>query len=207
MSGPPSLSLDSWYHIHSRGINRGDIFFEDRNHDHFLKLVEHYICPVADVFAYCLLRNHFHLLIRVKESDAIARVRSHGSSEIPSLPVEELPSKAFSNMLNAYSKAINRGYQRSGSLFQHPFRRKMLGSDAYIWAVMAYIHQNPQRHHLISDFRRWKYSSYQVLAGDEPTFLARKEIMDWFGGRAFYLSMHDKWVDDVRDLLAQEDGY
>ncbi|MGA9397233.1 MAG: hypothetical protein WBV22_03145 [Anaerolineaceae bacterium] len=206
MTGPESLFLDTWYHIHSRGVNRGDIIFEDRNYDYFMALLEHHICPVADVFAYCLLRNHFHLLIRVKEGNDIKKEGEATSGEVSSSDVETLPSRAFSNLLNAYSKAINRGYHRSGSLFQHPFGRRMLTSESQIWAVMAYIHQNPQRHHLVADFRDWERSSYQILAGDLPTFLERDEVMDWFGGRKQYLAMHERWVGEARELIALDDA-
>jgi len=205
MTGPESLFLDTWYHIHSRGVNRGDIIFEDRNYDYFMALLEHHICPVADVFAYCLLRNHFHLLIRVKEGNDIKKAGETTSGEELSGDVETLPSRAFSNLLNAYSKAINRGYHRSGSLFQHPFGRREIASDSQFWAVVAYIHQNPQRHGFVMDFRNWEYSSYQSLSGDQPTILQREYVMDWFGGRGRYLEIHQQWVDDADESWHLDD--
>ncbi len=71
MTSPSPLQPDTYYHVYNRGTNRENIFFEERNYAHFLKLYAHHIEPVAETFAYCLLRNHFHLLIRVKNEEEI----------------------------------------------------------------------------------------------------------------------------------------
>jgi putative transposase len=95
-----------FYHIYNRGNNRENIFREERNYTYFLHLYHRHITPIAETYAYCLLKNHFHLLIRVKDST-----------------IGETASQKFSNFFNAYSKAINLAYQRSGALFQRPFKR------------------------------------------------------------------------------------
>jgi REP element-mobilizing transposase RayT len=83
MTSPPPLLFDTYYHIYNRGINRENIFIEERNYDYFLQLYEKHIEPVVDTFGYCLLRNHFHLLVRVKSKDEI-------QSQIQSLRVSEI---------------------------------------------------------------------------------------------------------------------
>ena len=75
MTSPPPLRYDTYYHIYNRGVDRGNIFFEEPNYEYFLKLYEKYIVPVADTFAYCLLKNHFHLSVRVKAEDEIKTLR------------------------------------------------------------------------------------------------------------------------------------
>jgi REP element-mobilizing transposase RayT len=62
----PALQPGKYYHIYNRGINRENIFFETRNYPYFLELYAKYIEPIANTFAYCLMRNHFHLLVRIK---------------------------------------------------------------------------------------------------------------------------------------------
>jgi REP element-mobilizing transposase RayT len=153
MPGPAALREDAFYHIYARGTNRENLFFEERNYEHFMRLYDRHVAPVVETFAYCLLRNHFHLLVRVNGKEKTLRVylRPLGSeSERP------LGSIAFSNFLNAYAKAINRAYQRTGSLFEHPFGRVEVTTNKQLWAVIAYIHQNPQKHGLIDDFRDWR---------------------------------------------------
>jgi len=130
------LEQGKYYHIYNRGNNREDLFKEEKNYEYFLRLYAYHLDPVADTFAYCLLKNHFHLLIKVKE-------------HLPGLQNLEdvLPaSKAFSNLFNAYTKSINKAYKRSGSLFQKNFRRIEVSSDKYFTRLIHYIHFNPQKH-------------------------------------------------------------
>ena len=67
MPQPIPLEHGKYYHIYNRGNNRENIFVEERNYPYFLKLYAQHIFPVADTFAYCLMRNHFHLLVHIKD--------------------------------------------------------------------------------------------------------------------------------------------
>ena len=110
MSKPTALRFGGYYHIFNRGNNRETIFREQRNYFYFLKLYEKYIPLVADTFAYCLLPNHFHLLVRVKT----------GEEKVTSGLRVKNPGQQFGNLFNAYTKAFNKVYQRTGSLFEKP---------------------------------------------------------------------------------------
>ena len=66
---PTPLCYDTYYHIYNRGINRENIFIQERNYVHFLNLYGKYIETIAETFAYCLLRNHFHMLVRIKSAN------------------------------------------------------------------------------------------------------------------------------------------
>jgi putative transposase len=71
LTSPPPLRYNTYYHIYNRGVNRWNIFIEERNYEHFLRLYEKHIVPVVDTYAYCLLKNHFHLAVRVKAQEEI----------------------------------------------------------------------------------------------------------------------------------------
>ncbi len=120
MSKPIQLTEGTYYHIYNRGNNREDVFVEPDNYPYFLSLYTKHIEPVAETFAYCLLRNHFHLLVRIK-SDPKGSENARG--RIPA-------HQAFGNLFNAYAKAINNRYRRTGSLFQHPFGRIPVESNS-----------------------------------------------------------------------------
>jgi len=227
MTSPSPLLFDTYYHIYNRGVNRENIFFEERNYEYFLKLYEKHIEPVVDTFGYCLLRNHFHLVVRVRSEEEIIdnkktlRVSSaNGQRGGQSLRVSETlrdsrekplgsqyVSSQFSNFFNAYAKAINKAYNRTGSLFQHPFGRVMITTDRQFWNVIAYIHQNPQKHKFMDDFRDWKYSSYGIILADKPTSLQRDTVLDWFGGKEEYLKLHSDWVTDAQSKWFAEDDF
>ncbi len=204
MASPPALLTDTYYQILNRGNNRENIFIEDRNYEYFLRLYAKYISPVAETFAYCLLRNHFHLLVRTKsqdEIDKLSKIPSPGSKKR-----NDTPSMRFSYFFNAYAKAMNKAYDRTGSLFQNPFKRVMITSDRQFWNVIAYIHQNSQKHHFVSDFREWRWSSYGDVFTHSPTIIDRELVLEWFGGLENYRDVHQKWVSDEDSRwFAEED--
>jgi len=176
MSGPTPLQPEYYYHIFNRGINGENIFREERNYQYFLDLYSKHINPVADTYSYCLLKNHFHLLVRIR-SDSVTVAEPHSQKGRTTDP-----SVAFSNFFNAYAKGFNKTYGRTGSLFEHTFRRVMVTDDAQYTATVRYIHYNPQKHRFVDDFRAWPYSSYGSLTNDHSTWLNRGEVLLWFSG-------------------------
>lgn len=215
MTSPSPLLYDTYYHIYNRGVNGENIFVEERNYDLFMKLYEKHISPVADTFAYCMLRNHFHVDLKTKSEEEIIQYnetlrvsqanQDEGQSRKPL--GSKFVSDQFSNFFNAYAKTINKAYGRTGSLFQHPFGRVPITSDRQFWNVIAYIHQNPQKHGFVKDFRDWKYSSYGIILNEKPTMINRGEVMRWFGTKDDYLSLHSEWVTDAQAKWFAEDDY
>jgi putative transposase len=187
MTSPPALVRGVYYHIYNRGVNRENIFREERNYAYFLKLYAQYIEPVAETYAYCLLRNHFHLLVRIRDEETLKVSETFRVLN---------PSHQFSNLFNAYAKAINKAYDRTGSLFQHPFGRVAVTGDAYFMCLVAYIHHNPQKHRFVDDFREWPYSSYQAHLSQQATCLKRDEVLEWFQGREGFAAFHRMDVDE-----------
>jgi hypothetical protein len=76
----------------------------------------------------------------------------------------------------------NRGWP-TGTLFQRPFGRIAVTSDAYLAWLVVHIHQNPEKHGFVDDFRDWPYASYHAHLSDKPTRLQRDEVLDWFHGK------------------------
>lgn len=219
MTSPSPLLYDTYYHIYNRGNNRENIFIQERNYTHFMNLYGKYIEPIADTFAFCLLRNHFHVSLRTKSKEEIfpneetlkVFLASQGASQekkpLGSSSLDQYLSKQFSNFFNAYAKAINNAYGRTGSLFQHPFGRVPITTDRQFWNVIAYIHQNPQKHKFVKDFRDWKWSSYGIILAEKPTKLKRDTVLDWFGGKESYFELHQQWVSDADAKWFAEDDF
>jgi len=217
MTSPSPLLYNTYYHIYNRGTNRENIFIEERNYALFLNLFEKHVLPVVDLFAYCMMKNHFHMAVRVKSEEEILETRKtlrvssistgqpkQGNSANQEEDQSRKPlgskyvSDRFSNFFNAYAKTINKAYGRTGSLFQHPFGRVPITTDRQFWNVIAYIHQNPQKHGFVKDFREWKYSSYEVILTEKRTPVKRTEVMKWFGTREDYLLLQNQWVNDAQ---------
>jgi len=97
-------------------------------------------------------------------------------------------------LFNAYAKAINAAYHRTGSLFQHLFGRIEVTTYAYLARLVVYIHQNPQKHGFVADFRDWPYSSYHTLLSAKPAHVKRDDVLAWFGGRENLVTTHQQEV-------------
>lgn len=178
------------YHIFNRGNNREDLFKEERNYLYFLSLMKKYLLPVADIYAYCLLKNHFHLALRIKHSE-----------QLP-VKLQDKPYLAFSNLFNSYTKAINKAQGRTGSLFQEHPQRIRVENEEYLTQLIAYIHLNPLKHKFTSDFKDYKYSSYLAYFGDLPTNVEKNYTMSLFGDRTNFEYWHDLNKLNLEDKMA-----
>ena len=190
MTSPTPLEDGQYYHIYNRGNNGENLFFEERNYPYFLKLYAHHILPVAEAYAYCLLRNHFHALVRIRTEEEQAKTLS--------VSKPKSPSQQFGNLFNAYAKAINKAYDRTGSLFEHPFGRVPVTSESYLVHLVTYIHQNPQKHGFVTDFRTWPHSSYHAVLSQQATHLERDEVLAWFQGPAGFEEAHRHMVSGAQ---------
>ena len=115
-------------------------------------------------------------------------------------------SRQFNNLFIAYAKAFNKAYQRTGSLFESPFKRRLVDNDRYFAALVAYIHRNPQKHGFVDDYRDWPYSSYHAVLSTQATRIQRAAVLGWFDGSTGFKEAHLTLVDDATiDSLFAED--
>ena len=128
-----------------------------------------YLLQVADVYSYCLLPNHFHTIIKFKET----------TQQKTDTERKENLHQPISNMLNAYAKAFNKKYKRKGSLFQEHLKRIKITEEKYLRNLIIYINTNSS-HHQIEDYKTYKHSSYEALISDQETALKRDEVIELF---------------------------
>ncbi len=163
-----ALENGKYYHIYNRGINSDILFKENKNYEHFINLYDTHIEPIAETYAWCLMKNHFHFLVRLKEEAEIQTER------------KILPSQSFSNLFNAYTKAFNKSYNRHGALFERPFKRKSIDNESYFQNLITYIHNNPVHHKICENPIEYPWSSYVTCISDKPTKLKRKKVIEMF---------------------------
>ena len=182
-----------YYHIYNRGNNKEDIFIEERNYNFFLFRLKKYILPIADVYAYCLLKNHFHIVLRIKSE-------------------EDLPDKfknkihlPFSNFFNAYAKSINTAYGRTGSLFQEHLQKNKIDDEDYLKQVILYVHLNPVKHKFTNDFKTYLFSSYKIFLSDKPTSVDRAYILELFEGKENFEFCHNESQIKYENVVAEID--
>lgn len=179
------------YHILSRAVGNEKLFLTEENYRFFLARYRKYVSPVADTYCYCLLPNHFHSLVKIKEEPAIFSLL--GEQITP----EQLPAKIswqFSKLLNSYAKAYNKANSRKGALFIDFLRRVPIEKDEQFGATVFYIHKNPVHHGYCNAMEEWRWSSYNAFLTEKPTMLLRDEVLDWFGGMKGFSDYHSQPV-------------
>ena len=160
------------YHIYNRGNNQQTIFFNDENYRFFLGKIRKLLCPYCDIIAYCLMPNHFHLIIYVKilDEEADPMTQSHRIS------------KAIAVLLRSYTRAIQKQEHFTGSLFQQKTKARKLYDETLNYTISAllicihYVHQNPVRAKLVISMEDWEFSSYRDYANLRTGGLCNKML-------------------------------
>lgn len=182
-----------YYHIYNRGNNGIDVFFENGNYEYFLKLYHQYIFPIAETFAWCLMKNHFHFLVYIRiEKEILKDSLEYSTVETPKVLDA---SKQFGHLFNAYTQAVNKKYTRTGSLFEKPFERKAVTSEKYLRNLIWYIHNNPVHHGFTKTVGEYPWSSFGSVLSDKPTRIEREAIIEIYGSKENFESYHEEVQD------------
>jgi putative transposase len=178
----------SIYHVFNRAIGNEKLFMKEEDHFEWIKYIKKYVLPLSELYAYCLLPNHYHFLLRV----------NHDTSA-------SLFSKGMSDAANSFCKWYNRQYKRKGGLFIKPFKRKLIEDDHQLAWTTWYIHRNPMHHGYTNDWSNWKFSSFQMFFSEKPTSLSRNFILAFFGNKEELLKQHTLNANDtIVNLIAIE---
>ena len=205
----PPITYGTFFHIYNRGNNGENIFIQERNYAYFMELWWQHISPIAETWAFSLLRNHFHAAVYIKGREDLTGLTNGLVNQNPRVdkgatpsdsrgdlsglnPKLKEPSQYFSNFFNAYARGVNIATQRTGALFERPFNRIPVDSESYLMRLIVYIHQNPQKHKFVTDFRDWNYSSYHELVSNIPTRLQREKLLQLFGSRTDFTRIHQE---------------
>jgi REP element-mobilizing transposase RayT len=197
-TNPIPLAFGNFYHIFNRGNNHENVFIQERNYTYFMELWWKHTFQIAETYAFCLLRNHFHAVVFIKNKEELT-----GFGSPSGLKLKE-PSQYFANCYNAYTRGVNNATGRSGALFERPVERIPVTDERYLMRLVVYVHQNPQKHKFVEDFRDWDYSSYHELIGNVPTRLQRDKMMELFGSRQDFMRIHQE-IQPLVDFDDEDD--
>jgi putative transposase len=219
------LEYGHYYHLYNHGVGERDLFRTPDNYEYFLGLYDKYISPVADTFAWVLMPNHFHLLVRIKENivykysntdrsiDAVRfnEMKWQTIEKSPNLTASEGPVSVgedsvnkgkvpqphlhFSHLFNEYSKYFNIRHETRGALFERPFKRKLIDNDEYLKRVILYIHNNPVHHGFCSHPLEYAWSSYHTCTSVKPTKLKRGLVIGWFNNQEGFKLEHENEIE------------
>ncbi|RXK48224.1 hypothetical protein [Aquirufa rosea] len=163
-----------YYHIYNRGVDKKSIFKSRSNYSFFLRQWCKYLEGYLGVIAYSLNDNHFHFLVQVNY---------FSESDLEGKTVHQLVVSRLKKFFQSYAMAFNKQQGRVGTLFQTPFKRALVEKLEDLSTLIAYIHLNPQKHGLTSNFRNWDWSSYKKVLQFKKSLIEKEFVLEWFGGK------------------------
>jgi REP element-mobilizing transposase RayT len=180
----PPLQKGRIYHIYNQGNNREKIFLSERNYLYFISLVEKYLVPNYNIYAFSLIPNHFHFLIGIDNNSDLPDDKLH-------LPL--------SNLFNAYSQAFNKENRRTGSLFRDRYRRTLINDESHFFIAFQYIHLNHIKHGLSKNVLGYKWSSLKLYCDDLCSWIDKKLVMYIVGNIDNLVEIHLKRKSQILD--------
>ena len=164
MARPLRLQFEgALYHVTARGNAREFIFRTSSDYERFLSLLEQVVSRYGWLcHAYCLMGNHYHLLVETPRPNLSAGMR---------------------HLNGVYSQAFNRVHQRVGHVFQGRYRALLVEKERHLLGLIRYVARNPVRAGLRSDPAEWPWSSHRAACGlsKSPPFLTSEWILACFG--------------------------
>lgn len=189
----PIYSPGEYYHIYNRANGMDKVFYKKANYEYFLDCYSKKLSPYLSTFAYCLMPNHFHFIVRVKNIKKILEVLPNYLFRNPKLEFSDIISNEIirkqQGWLGGYAQAINKQESRRGSLFMHTSKRKCIGGLSYLQKVIIYVHQNPCKAGFVHDLNSWEFSSYNEIL-KEDGIVEHRQIMKIFANREEFIRSH-----------------
>ena len=204
-----TLKPNTSYHIFNHANGFENVFHNDENFQYFLLKYKLYIHPIAETYAYCLLPNHFHLVVRIRKREIIeeiirtknsttnnfSKVWNFGKVRITDDEIERYLSKQFANLFSCYTQSFNKVFKRRGSLFIKNFRRNAILDRDHFINTIIYTHRNPVHHGFCSGYNDWGYSSYSEIVELKSEIVEVDKIVKIFKSRNQFIEMHQQNLD------------
>ena len=202
------FECERFFHVYTRANTQKELLFrEPDNYLFFLKRYRKYISPVFDTLSFCLMPNHYHFLVRVKDMKAVFSYQSkkHYKYKNDELRINDFLQQQFANFHISYAKAYNNKYNRRGSLFQTKPKAKEISGMNSCLRVCRYIHRNPIKHGIVKNLESWQYSSYlEYLDKVEWRILSKEMILSQFDSLTKFINYIKLEIDDYEMSFEDE---
>jgi REP element-mobilizing transposase RayT len=200
-----SFQENEFMHVICKAVGHEFLFNNDQNKKYFLKKYDHYLGNYLDTYAYCLLDNHVHWLVKCKQTEnlkkhidkvPVLKRKSHQSQLLDNkITYEQAIEFQFKDFFISYAMSFNKINERSGALFINPFRRISLKDENHLIQLIVYIHANQIKHGLKKKIETCTFTSYQSILSEQLTSLKRDEIFNLFGNKNSFIKIHESMVE------------
>jgi len=205
----------NFYHIYNRGAGKRNIFQSKQDFSEFLKKYYYYLCPSVQTFAWCLLSNHFHAMVRIRthdeqiffyrqEPERFEADMFHGNLDPKVKPFSA--SRQLSHLMNSYTRYFNKKYENSGTLIEGPLKRKRVVDQSNFNHLVCYIHRNPIHHGLTKTYTDYNYCSYLDCVTNRGSFVEKEYVLNVFDGKKNFIQAHEEFrlkIDGDDDLYLE----
>ncbi len=185
------------YHVFNQANGMENLFAGQKNYVFFLNKLGMYVLPVCKLFSYCLMPNHFHLVLEIRSEEELSLLwqKSGSKAGISEKELELKISRSFGNLFSSYTQAFNKVYDRKGSLFIPSLKSEMINNDNSFCKVIHYTHANPVHHGFTKKMAEWPHSSYHAYLSEGLTKLESAYVLDIFGGKDAFLKYLEQPID------------
>ena len=177
------------YHLYNHGNGDDNIFRCDENYYYFLRKYKEYIYPIAETYAYNLMPNHFHFVLRIRNVDDLFDYFDISRNSHLNV-YSNLLSRKFSNFFNGYTKAFNKMFDRTGKLFRSSVKRKRITDINYLIRLIHYVHFNAVHHGFVNNMEDWEFSSYYDYNSRKENIIDFQQVLNWFEGVENFIGKH-----------------
>lgn len=138
------------------------------------------------LYAYCLMPNHFHFLVRVRSVTNLKKryleLKPTANEDWEKMNWHKFITRQIGNYMNAYAKAINKRFNRRGGLFEHDMKRPRIDNETYFLRTLRYIHYNPIQHEFTTELEDWDFTSYHAYLDHSKKGTYKTEVFQRLGG-------------------------
>ncbi len=188
---------EGYYHIYNKSGTGIKLFKDDNDHKVFLERFERYLGGALNTYAYVLMSNHFHFLVKVKSINELLSFaktqKTNKSNDFMSTEIDpnEFIIDQFKRFLSSYTITYKNKYKHSGSVLMKRFKRIQSMSMEKNRYWLAYIHHNPIHHKYRKEYTEWTYCSYNAYLLTKETKTLKDEVLNqWFSSLEDFLQYH-----------------
>jgi len=198
----------AYYHLVFKSVDGLLLFGNTSDYDLFLNRFKEFTKDFLDTWAYVLLRNHVHFIVKIRSVEEIEHYINNCSAEEQTEAVKKLAAnnmktdlldgvieRQVNSFMVSYVRTINNRNNKQGGFFQKPFRRMLITDDSYLQQAIVYVHANAQKHNLVNDFLKYRYTSYHDIIRGNYLYIDTKAVLNFFNGTNKFIEIHRLQVE------------
>lgn len=191
------------YHIVFKSVDGLFLFKQPANYALFLDRFKAFTDTILDIWAYSLLQNHVHLIVKVKSAIAIQKtftaiepiqqtvaMKALLANSMDEIYLDAVIERQINSFMVSYTSTINNKENRKGGFFQKPFKRILIADDTYLQQAVIYVHANAEKHQLVDSFLKYRYSSFDEILAGNSLYVNTQAVIKFFGNVKNFNELH-----------------